>query len=142
MSGSMTDRTWAAALMDFTLHGSSAPTTPTQPLHLRLDTVQGSNTGAATEATSGNCPGYTAGGSSMGNPSFGANSSGVSTSANAVSWSATGSWTTIVSCEVWDTAGTPARKLQGALSASITGVSSGDTVQFAAGAVTADASAW
>lgn len=135
----MTDRTWAGSLMDFTLHNVAAPTAPTSPLHLRLMTTQGSNTSNGTELSA---TGYTAGGSTMGTPSFGANSSGVSSSANSVSWTAGGTWTTVTSVEVWDTAGTPKRLLQGALTANITGVVSGDTVQFAAAAVTADASQW
>jgi hypothetical protein len=136
---SMTDRTWAASLADFTLHNIAAPTAPTSPLHLRLMTTQGSNTSAGTELSA---TGYTALGASMGTPSFGASSSGVSSSANAVSWTAGGTWTTVTSVEVWDTAGTPKRLLQGALSANITGVVSGDTVQFASAAVTADVSQW
>ena len=49
---------------------------------------------------------------------------------------------TVTSIEIWDTAGTPLRWFQGALTASITGVTSGDTVSFATSAVTCDASAW
>jgi hypothetical protein len=122
--------------------GGGSARTITPPFHLRLDTAQGSNTSAATEATSGNCPGYTALGSSLGSSAFGTPSAGSQTNNNSVSWNATGSWTTIVSCEVWDTAGTPIRYLQGALSSSITGVANGDTVQFAAGSITVNASAW
>jgi hypothetical protein len=134
----MTDRTRAASLMDAILHGGSAPTYPTA-VHIRLMTTQGSNTANGTEATSGNCPGYTAGGTAI---TFGANSSGVSTSSNSPSWTASGSWTTVTAIELWDTAGTPLRWFQGALTASITGVTSGDTVSFATSAVTCDASAW
>jgi hypothetical protein len=135
----MTDRTWAASLMDFTLHNVAAPTAPTSPLHLRLMTANGTSTAAGTELSA---TGYTAGGSTMGTPSFGASSAGVSSSSNAVSWTAGASWTTVTGVEVWDTAGTPKRLLFGALTANITGVVNGDTVQFAAAAVTADASAW
>ena len=91
--------------MDAILHGS-APTYPTA-LHLRLMTVQGSNTGNGTEATSGNCPGYTAGGVAI---TFGASSSGVSASSSSPSWTASGSWTTVTSCR----SGTPqARRCAG-----------------------------
>jgi len=135
----MTDRTRAASLMDFVLHGSSAPTI-TAPYKLRLMTAAGSNTSNGTEATSGNCPGYTAGGSTMGSPAFGTNSAGVSSSANAVSWTATGSWTAIVGVEIWDSAGTPLRWLQGTIT-SVT-LSNGNTLNFAAGSITADASQW
>lgn len=135
---SMTDRTRVASIMNNILNGGSFSAWPTA-LHLRLLTSQGSNTSNGTEATSSNCPGYTAGGVVI---TFGANSSGVSTSTNTPSWTATGSWSTITSVEIWDTAGTPLRWMQGALTANITGVANGDTVQFATGAVTCDASAW
>lgn len=137
MSG-MTDRTLIASFYDSCLHGTTMTTKPTQPLHLRLMTAQGSNTANGTEATNVNCPGYTPGGNSMGNPSFGANASGVSASANDVTWSASGSWATIPAIEAWDTAVTPVRILQGALTASVTGVANGDTVKAAAGAISAD----
>lgn len=137
----MTDRTLVGKIMNYYLNAGAALTQPTQPLHLRLMTATGSNTANGTEATAGNCAGYTAGGASMGSPSFGANSAGVSSSANTVSWTASGSWATITGVEVWDTAGTPVRLLQGSIT-SITGVASGDTVSFAAASVTADASSW
>lgn len=135
----MTDRTFAAALLDFMLHNVAAPTAPTSPLKLRLMTANGTSTAAGTELSAS---GYTAGGSTMGTPSFGASSAGVASSSNAVSWTASGSWTTVTGIEIWDTAGTPKRLVFGALTANITGVVSGDTVQFAAAAITADASAW
>lgn len=140
---SMTDRTLVGKIADFLLHNGSALTQPTSPLHLRVMTATGSNTAGGTEATGGNNPGYTAGGLTMGTPSFGASSAGVSASVNAVSWTATGTQTAnLVGAEVWDTAGTPVRILQGALSSSITGVVNGDTIQFAGGAITADMSQW
>jgi hypothetical protein len=120
--------------------GSAFAFTP--PYHLRLMTSQGSNTSNGTEATSGNCPGYTAGGSSLGSQFCGAPSGGQQTNTNAVSWSATGNWATITAIEIWDTAGTPLRRLQGALTSSITGVANGDTVQFATGSVGVNASSW
>lgn len=142
MSTSMTDRTLAASFMDSCLNGGTMTTKPTQPLHLRLMTTQGSNTVNGTEATNVNCPGYTAGGNSMGNPSFGASSSGVSSSSADVTWTATGPWTTVVAVEVWDTAVTPVRILQGALTANVTGVVSGDTVKSAAASISANFSTW
>jgi hypothetical protein len=136
---SMTDQNRVNSILNyfFNLSGSL----PAQPSahHLRNMTAQGSNTSNGTEATSSNCPGYTAGGVAM---TWGAASSGQIASSNSPSWTATGSWSTITSCEDWDTAGTPLRWLQGALTANITGVSNGDTVQYATGAVTANASAW
>jgi hypothetical protein len=136
---SMTDQNRVASLMNWMFEGGSAPTI-TEPYHLRLMTAVGSNTANGTEATSSNCPGYTALGSTMGSPSFGANSSGTSSSANAVSWTATGAWTAIVGIEIWDTAGTPLRWLQGSVT-SVT-LANGNTLTFAAAAVTANASAW
>lgn len=136
----MTDRTWVGKLMDFTLHNIAAPIAPTSPLHLRLYTVAGSETASGTEA-SGN--GYTANGNSMGTASFGANSSGVSSNANAVQWTASGGnlgGGALVAVEVWDTAGTPVRLLWGTIT-SVT-VATGNTLNFAVGSITADASQW
>lgn len=120
--------------------GSAFTITP--PYHLRLMTAQGSNTSNGTELTSGGGPGYTAGGSSFGSSAFGTPSAGQSTNNNAISWSATGTWSTVTSIEIWDTAATALRYLQGALTSNITGVANGDTVQFAVGAITINASAW
>lgn len=135
----MTDQTRVNSIIGFFLGVTgSLPAQPTAH-HLRLMTAQGSDTSNGTEATAGNCPGYTAGGVSI---TYGAASAGVVTSSNTQSWTATGSWTTITAVEDWDTAGTPLRWLQGALTASITGVANGDTVQVATAAVSANASAW
>ena len=120
--------------------GSAIVITP--PYFLRLMTAGGTNTSNGTEATAGNCPGYTALGVSLGSSAFGSPSAGQQTNNNAASWTATGSWTTITSIEIWDSAGTPLRWLQGALTSNITGVANGDTIQFAVGSVTINASAW
>jgi hypothetical protein len=120
--------------------GSAFTITP--PFHLRLMSAQGTNTAAGTEAVAGSSPGYTAGGVSFGSSAFGTPSAGQSTNNNSISWSATGSWQTITSIEIWDIAATPLRYLQGALTSSITGVANGDTVQFAVGSITINASAW
>lgn len=122
--------------------GGGSAFTVTPPFHLRLMTAQGSNTSNGTEATSVNCPGYSAGGLSLGATFCGAPSAGSMSNSNSVSWNATGTWSTITSIEIWDTAGTPLRWLQGALTSSITGVVNGDTVQFAAASITVNASAW
>jgi hypothetical protein len=138
----MSDRTNVASkTMDYFLHGSSAPTAPTQPLHLRLMTTQGSNTSNGTEATT--AAGYTAGGVTMGNPSFGANASGISSSANSESWTATATFPAAgpaLAIEIWDTTGTPIRLLQGAITS--VALANGNTLTFAAASITADASAW
>jgi hypothetical protein len=118
--------------------GSAFAVTP--PFHLRLMTAQGSNTSNGTELTGAS--GYTAGGSTLGTTFCAAPSAGTQSNSNSVSWSATGTWTTVTAIEVWDTAGTPLRWLQGALASNITGVVSGDTVQFAAAAVTINAASW
>lgn len=112
----------------------------TPPLFLRLMTAQGSNTSNGTELSG---TGYTAGGSTLGASAFGAPSAGVQTNNNAVSWSVGSTWSTVTSIEIWDSAaGTKLRWLQGALTSSITGAASGDTVQFAAASISLDASAW
>lgn len=137
----MTDRTnWAAPLMDYLHHGSAAPTGPVQPLNLRLMTAQGSNTSNGTQALTSNCPGYTTNGLTMGNPSFGSNASGVSSSANAVSYTATGAWTAVVAIETWDASGTPKRVDQGGIT-SVT-LANANTLSFPAGQVQADGSQW
>ena len=149
----MTDQALVNALLQAMFTASTTATfTPgtsggsaivfTPPYKLRLMTAQGSNTSNGTEATAVNCPGYTAGGSSLGASAFAAPSAGSQSNNNSVSWSATGSWTTIVAIEIWDSAGTPLRRLQGALTSNITGVANGDTVQFAAGSISANASSW
>ena len=146
----MTDRNRVTSIMQMLYTSSTTPTitpgtgggsafTITPPLHLRLMTAQGSNTSNGTELSG---TGYTAGGSTLGSSAFGAPSSGVQTNSNSVSWSVGSSWSTVTSIEIWDTAGTPLRWLQGALTSSISGASNGDTVQFAAASVSLDASGW
>ena len=121
--------------------GSALAITP--PYHLRLMTTQGSNTSNGTEATSVNCPGYTQYGASLGATFCAAASGGTQSNANSVSWSATNTWSSIPSIEIWDNSTAPGlRWLQGALTSSITGVVNGDSVQFAAGSITLNASAW
>lgn len=120
--------------------GSAQVITP--PYFLRLMTATGTNTSNGTEATSGNCPGYTANGSSLGSSAMAAPSGGSQTNNNAVNWSATGSWTTVTGIEIWDSAATKLRWLQGALTSNITGVANGDTISFAVGSITVNASSW
>lgn len=118
--------------------GSAFTVTP--PFKLRLMTATGSNTANGTEA-SGN--GYTTGGNSMGSSAFGTPSGGVSTNNNAVSFTASGGnlgGAAIVGVEIWDTAATPLRYLQGSIT-SVT-VATGNTLSFAIGSISADASQW
>jgi len=125
--------------------GGGSAFTVTPPYHLRLYTVTGTETASGTENTSGNSPGYTAGGLTMGSSAFGSFTSGASTNANAVTWTATGTWTSgVTGIEIWDTAGTPVRYLWGALSTSIGAsvVISGDTVSFAVASISASGATW
>jgi hypothetical protein len=114
----------------------------TPPYHLRLMTAQGSNTAGSNGTEMPTEFGYTLLGQTLGTTFCAAPSAGVQSNSNAVSWTATGTWPTITAIEIWDTAGTALRWLQGALTSSITGVVNGDTVQFAAGSITINASAW
>jgi transcription elongation factor len=134
----MLDATRQAAIMDAILHGGSAPTYPTG-LKMRLMTTAGSRTVNGTEATSSNCPGYTAGGVTI---TFAANALGSSASSNTPSWTATGLWTPVVAAEIWDIAGTPLRWFMGTLATTLTGVTNGTTVSFASGFVILNGVNW
>jgi len=155
MSNGMTDQTLVNTLLTNLYKTSTATTfTPgtggtafsiTLPYRLHLMTAVGTESSAGTELTTGN--GYTSGfnatgGSSLGTTFAGTVSAGQFSNANAVSWSATGSWTTVTSIEIYDSASTAVRHLWGTLTANITGVASGDTVQFAAASITVNASQW
>jgi len=115
--------------------GSAFTVTP--PFKLRLMTAQGSDTANGTELSA---TGYTAGGSTMGSSAFGTPSAGVSTNNNSVSWTAGAAWSAVVAIEIWDTAATPLRYLQGSIT-SVT-LANGNTLTFAAASITADASQW
>jgi hypothetical protein len=153
----MTDCGRTAAWFNCMYANASAPTAPTTPLHLRLMSAlsvgspPNKNGTNGTELTTSN--GYTAGAtgatpgalSASAAAAFGTFSSTTPVAVgniNVVSWSATGSWTTAVGVEIWDSAGTPVRLAQGALTANITGVANGDTIQFAASSVTLDPTQW
>jgi hypothetical protein len=112
------------------------------PYHLRLMTVSGSNTVNGTEANGTNCPGYTAGGSTLGTQFCAAPSAAVQSNASSVTWNATGTWTTVSGIEVWDTASTPLRWLQGTVTSPVSGVVNGDSIIFSAAAITANAQSW
>lgn len=148
LSANMTDRTRADAIMQAVLTSSVAFTitpgtgggsafTVSPPFSLRLMTVAGSNTSNGTQLSA---TGYTAGGNTMGATAFGAPSSGVQANSNIVTWTAGATWSAVVAIEVWDTAGTPLRWLQGGIT-SVT-LANGNTLTFSAGSVTADHSAW
>jgi hypothetical protein len=148
----MTDQARTNTFLNFAF-GAGSIMTITAPYHLRLMSAMGTgngNTSGAngTELTSGNSPGYTALGNTMGSsPTFATFSAGVSAgNTNAVTWTATGTWTLgVAGIEVWDTAsGTQLRWLQGVLSTSIGAsvVVNGDTVSFASNSVTVNAGSW
>ncbi len=128
------------ALTPATGGGSGFAISP--PYHLRLMTVAGSNTANGTEATSVNCPGYTAGGATLGTQFCAAPSSAVQSNVNSVTWNVTGTWTTVNGLEVWDNAATPLRWLQGGLNSPLSGVTNGDSVVVAASALSLNAQSW
>jgi hypothetical protein len=121
--------------------GGGSALTLHPPYNLRLMSANGSpiNTTNGTELAG--TGGYTTGGATLGTVFCAAPTAGVMSNSNAVSWTATATWSTINGIEVWDTAGTPLRWLQGAITA-ISGVVNGDTVQFAISSITVDGSQW
>jgi hypothetical protein len=149
----MTDQGRVNTLLNFAFNGGSIMTI-TQPYRLRLmsamSAVGNGNTSGSTgtELTSGNSPGYTALGNSLGaSTPFATFSAGVSAgNSNTVTWTATGTWTGgVAGIEIWDsTSGTPLRWLQGVLSTAIGAsvVVNADTVSFAASSITVNAGAW
>ncbi len=125
----------AANLIDGSL-ATAAFVASTAPLRSRFMTANGTGTANGTElATSG---GYTSG---TGAPSVtfaGASAAGTSASAatNAAVTVSNMPATTVVGIELWDSAGTPARKWYGALTASKT-TNAGDIFSISSGALTA-----
>lgn len=116
------------AVLNLLLRGTAL--TVTTPMKARLMTANGSDSANGTElGTSG---GYTAGGATI---TFGsAASAGSISNTAAVTWTNMPA-TTVVGLEIWDSTGTPVRIWWGALAASKT-TASGDTFEFAIGAVT------
>lgn len=90
----MLDQTQTNVILTWVFHGGSAPVI-TPPFHVRIMTMQGSNTTNGTEATAVNCPGYSPGGLSLGNPAFGVADDGLVANLNTVTWNATGAWTIV-----------------------------------------------
>jgi hypothetical protein len=145
----MTDTGRQAAVFNYWYANSGVtPPAATTPFHLRLMTAMGSGNGnvSAANGTELSASGYTALGSTMGaSPTFttySATSPAAVSNSNSVSWSATGTWSTVVGIEIWDTAATPLRYMQGTVTSNITGVVNGDTVQFASGSITANPVQW
>lgn len=141
--GAMTDSNRVTAILNaIMVTGTDAPVWPTG-WHLRLMTAMGSNTANGTEATAGNCPGYTAGGVAMTAwTAITGTTANISGPPSAVSWTATANWTAIAGIEIWDTAGTPLRWFQGALSGGSVTINNGNTLQFATSSVSLNGTAW
>lgn len=120
MSG-LTTATWNAVIDDQL--GTAARTAPTTPMKLALETVAGTAAAAGTEAT-----GYT-------RPTIAFTAaSGASTSNSGALSISTTVGQTINAAAVYDSAGTPVRKLWGPLTTPRTLVA-GDSIAFAAGAL-------
>jgi hypothetical protein len=147
----MTDQGRSTTILNFVFNGGSIMTI-TQPYLLQLESAMGSGNGNTsgsngTQLTSGNSPGYSTGGKSLGSSApFGTFSAAASSgNANAVTWTATGTWTAgVLGIEIWDSAGTSLRWLQGLLTTAIgtSVVLSGDTVSFAVDSIVPTAAAW
>jgi hypothetical protein len=155
----MTDQTLVDTILSNMLHASApgawaagtggTALALTAPLHLHLFSTTGTESGTGTENVSGTSPGYTqgypSGGLTMGSAAFGAFASGAATNTNQVQWTASGTWTLgVAGIEVWDTSATAIRILWGALTTAIgaSAVTNTDTITFAAGSISANASAW
>lgn len=120
--------------------GGGSAKTVTPPFNLALMTAAGSNTANGTEATTGNCPGYTPLSGSPKTVGFAVPSGGIIASNSAQSYTATGAWSAILAMEIWDSAVTKLRYLQGGIT-SVT-LANGNTLSFASGAITGDGSQW
>jgi hypothetical protein len=109
--------------------GRTAYTNPTSPVKIRLMTANGSQTAAGTEVSGGS---YAAQTVTYAAASAGATSTIASSGAlNYASMPAC----TVVGVEEWDSAGTPVRRWEGALTANKV-VNSGDTFTIASGSLT------
>jgi hypothetical protein len=144
--GAMTDANRVTAILNaIMVTGSDAPTWPAA-WYLRLMTAMGSNTANGTEATSGNCPGYSPGsvaGNSMGAwTAISGTTANITGPASAHSWTATANWTPIAGIEIWDGAGTPLRWFQGALSGGSVTINNGNTLQFAPNSIGLNGTGW
>jgi hypothetical protein len=118
--------------------GGGSAFTVSPPFKLRLMTAMaGGQTANNTELSA---TGYTTAGNTMGATALNAPAAGVSANANVVSWTAGAAWSAVAGIEIWDSAATPLRYLQGSIT-SVT-LANGNTLTFAAASITADASAW
>jgi hypothetical protein len=145
----MTDTGRIASIVNYWFANASAPPAFTTPFNLRLMTAMGAGNGNVSGSNGTEMPteyGYTLLGSTMGsNPTFStfSNTSPAAVVNNtAITWAATGTWPSIPGCEIWDNTATKLRYMQGTVTSAITGVVNGDSVQFAAGAISANFSGW
>lgn len=124
----------ANLILNLTL-GTSAPTMFTTPAKVRLTSTLSTATSAGTELTG---TGYTAGGTSLAGNTFSAASAGATTgpATSALSWTngSGGTWS-IVSVEIWDSAGTALRWWYGAFNGQPISVANGNTFQIAVAAL-------
>jgi len=131
------DQTTAKKIQDH-IHGGTAFTQPTAPIKCRLMTAVGSASANGTELVTGG--GYTSGTGAPTMAFSAATTASPSVSSNSGVVSVTNMpATTINGIELWDSAGTPIRIEFGSLTTPRT-TASGDTLSFAAGAVTSSLS--
>jgi hypothetical protein len=117
--------------------GGPAAKIVTPPFKLRLMSTAGSNTANGTELSA---TGYTATGNTMGSPAFGTPAAGVTLNSNVITWTAGAAWAAVLAIEIWDSAATPLRWFQGAIT-SVT-LANGNTLNFAVSSISADGSQW
>lgn len=133
----MLERVRQTSLLASILNGTTWPVVPAG-WKIRLGSNAPTVSAAMTEITG---TGYTAGGTAV---TFNAASAGLCTGpVTQTTWTnSSGSSWTIIGIKVWDTAGTPLRWLWGNWTGQPITVANGNTFQVAAGAVSADATAW
>lgn len=141
--GAMTDSTRVTAILNYIM-ATGSPAMPAQPTSWKLKLMQtmGSNTANGTELSG--ATGYTTGGATMaGWTAATGSTAAISGPVAAVSWTNSGStWTPVAGIEIWDTAGTPLRWFQGALSGGSVTVNGGNTLQFAINSISLTGTAW
>ena len=141
--GSMTDSNRVTAILNYIMAtGSPAMTAQPTSWKLKLMQTMGSNTANGTELTG--ATGYTGGGATMaGWTAATGSTAAISGPIAAVSWTNGGSaWTAVAGIEIWDTAGTPLRWFQGALTGGSVTVNGGNTLQFAINSISLTGTAW
>lgn len=115
------------------MHGGSAPTALTAPIHVRIYTVIGTATAAGTEVATGG--GYTSG-SGAPTVTWAAAATGSQATNAAVNITNYPRVENVAAVEIWDSTGTPKRVEYGAISGGAKSMAAGDTLSFASGAIT------